>query len=295
MAAAFAELDYRVPVGETFAARIAAAQLGDTALARLRGPALVARRTAEHAARDGEPKTAMIWQLAGTSIARQGSREAVFGRGQVLFVDLATPYEVTCTTPFSQIVANVPTGALGGGHSDLDAVTLRPLAADRLVAPWTAYLRALAAEVAHLDPAGTRAHRATLLHVLDALVTAARPPRDGRRSTGAVDPQRVVETIDARCDDPAFSADRLAEELHLSRRTLFRVLEGEGANFRGLLLRARLRRAVELLRRGWPPTIDQVAAAAGFSSTSHFHAVFQKHVGCTPARFRAGYADPGRG
>jgi AraC-like DNA-binding protein len=52
-----------------------------------------------------------------------------------------------------------------------------------------------------------------------------------------------------------------------------------------LLLRARLRRAVELLRATRAP-VTEIALEVGFADLSNFINSFRRQVGCSPLRFR---------
>jgi len=78
----------------------------------------------------------------------------------------------------------------------------------------------------------------------------------------------------------------LARQLQLS--------EGRGSHvvrqccresFRTLLLQKRLKVAMELLRQSGL-TVSEVASASGFESVAHFHRLFRRRVGHTPAEHR---------
>jgi AraC-like DNA-binding protein len=59
-----------------------------------------------------------------------------------------------------------------------------------------------------------------------------------------------------------------------------------GVSVHQYLLRVRLDAALERLRRG-EASLSRLAADLGFSSHSHFTAVFRKHFGIAPAEWRA--------
>lgn len=78
----------------------------------------------------------------------------------------------------------------------------------------------------------------------------------------------------------------LAQQLHLSKRQLARVLEKHyGMTFRQKLLGARMDRAAWLLRNT-QTSVSSVAEAVGYSSESTFFQVFRRHFGITPRQYR---------
>lgn len=86
------------------------------------------------------------------------------------------------------------------------------------------------------------------------------------------------------------SLERVAEQLHMSARTLNRRLLDEGTSHRALLEQVReelARRYLADARMG----IREVAFLLGFSEPSAFHRAFKRWTGTTPAAFR----ESGRG
>jgi AraC family transcriptional regulator len=88
---------------------------------------------------------------------------------------------------------------------------------------------------------------------------------------------RLAERLTIHC----LAATIPMSPFHFARS--FRVSTGRPPH--RYLLERRLVRAQELLgRKAWPVAV--VAQATGFRSASHFTALFRKHVGETPARYR---------
>lgn len=77
--------------------------------------------------------------------------------------------------------------------------------------------------------------------------------------------------------------EQVAEQLHMSVRTLSRHLDKAGWRWRDLISECRLNRAEVLLKRG--VSIKMAAAQAGFSSTSSFSHAFNRRRGLSPGRF----------
>jgi AraC-like DNA-binding protein len=87
----------------------------------------------------------------------------------------------------------------------------------------------------------------------------------------------------------AHSAEGIAEQLHMSTRTLHRQLKEEGASLQQLKDEVRCERAKDLLHRSGKP-VKQVAAAVGFGNEKSFIRAFRDWTGTTPAAWRSDYA-----
>lgn len=78
----------------------------------------------------------------------------------------------------------------------------------------------------------------------------------------------------------------LAKKLCLSEsRASHVVRECCGRNFRELLIQKRLGVAMELLRQSGMGVLE-VAMASGFEDVAHFHRLFRRRIGTTPAKYR---------
>jgi AraC-like DNA-binding protein len=86
--------------------------------------------------------------------------------------------------------------------------------------------------------------------------------------------------------EESLTLTRLAGRLHVSRFYLCRLFRRHtGHTLSELVSRARLQRACELLA---DPAlrVTEAAFAAGFGSIPHFNAVFKRHLGVAPTRYR---------
>ena len=97
--------------------------------------------------------------------------------------------------------------------------------------------------------------------------------------------QRIRQIL---AEDPGqiFTAESLAERLHLSVRTLYRQLQEEGFSVQQLKDEARRDRAIELLTRTARP-IKQIALITGFKNEKSFSRAFRSWTGQTPMGFRS--------
>lgn len=86
--------------------------------------------------------------------------------------------------------------------------------------------------------------------------------------------------------DQSCTAESLADQLHVSIRTLHRQLREEGASLQDMKDEARRGKSIELLTRTKRP-IKQVALEVGFRSEKSFARAFKQWTGKTPKEYRA--------
>lgn len=86
----------------------------------------------------------------------------------------------------------------------------------------------------------------------------------------------------------------IAAKLHVTPQTLRRRLQEDQQGFQDLKDRVRRDVAVHLLRKS-RLSLDDVAAALGFSEVSTFHRAFRRWTGQTPGEYRQGGGEPGGG
>jgi len=79
--------------------------------------------------------------------------------------------------------------------------------------------------------------------------------------------------------------EQLADELHMTSRTLRRRLDAEGTRFRLLQEEVRLALAEELLAIGGL-TLEEIAERLGYGETSNFIHAFRRWKGMTPGQYR---------
>ena len=85
------------------------------------------------------------------------------------------------------------------------------------------------------------------------------------------------------------SLNIVAAHVHLSPAYLSRIFNKKtGSGLTEYLAQVRLKNAKQQLRLS-TATIDQIAAATGFNSSSYFSAIFKKNEGVTPSEYRANH------
>ncbi|WP_300443177.1 AraC family transcriptional regulator [Zoogloea sp.] len=103
----------------------------------------------------------------------------------------------------------------------------------------------------------------------------------------------LVEGVRRFLRDPASgaaTAERVAEHLHVSVRTLHRQLHEEGSSLQQIKDEARRDRAIELLNRS-QRSIKQISALVGFGNEKSFSRAFRSWTGVPPQTFRARKVD----
>ena len=99
--------------------------------------------------------------------------------------------------------------------------------------------------------------------------------------------RRVVEaTVEPLLATGDANIDRVANELGLSRQTLYRRLKSEGITFEQLLDDLRHRLAIKLVREQQMP-VKQAAWRLGFSDPAAFSRAFKRWTGTSPSYARA--------
>jgi signal transduction histidine kinase/ligand-binding sensor domain-containing protein/DNA-binding response OmpR family regulator len=97
---------------------------------------------------------------------------------------------------------------------------------------------------------------------------------------------RVYELLENHLSDPLLNVDWLADQLAMSRKTLYRKIHSlVQLNPHELIRQYRLRKAADLLRAGH--SASQTAYLAGFKTPSYFTMVFKEFYQKTPTEFVA--------
>ncbi|MEZ5643666.1 MAG: helix-turn-helix domain-containing protein [Burkholderiaceae bacterium] len=105
---------------------------------------------------------------------------------------------------------------------------------------------------------------------------------------------REQTTLLARLFTPAgqlLRLDDIADDMHVSLRTLHRMLVREGIDYSHLLDQDRLNRAIQMLRQG--ASSETISVAIGLSDARSFRRAFRRWTGLSPAEFRQQNRIPG--
>ncbi|MBC6997034.1 AraC family transcriptional regulator [Cytophaga sp. FL35] len=98
---------------------------------------------------------------------------------------------------------------------------------------------------------------------------------------------RIIQLMEKNLSDDSYWVDNLAQDMHVSRSTLFRKLKSlTGMSPQEFMRTQRLDKAVNLLEQG-PLRISDVAYQVGFSDPNYFSKCFRKCFGTSPSSFVA--------
>ncbi len=99
--------------------------------------------------------------------------------------------------------------------------------------------------------------------------------------------EKILGYIQDHFTEQRFSLGQLAEEFHLSKSYVTRLIKQEtGSSFSELLTRMRIDRAVSLLVQSPDMKLVEIAERTGFASQHYFSRVFKEKIGFSPADYR---------
>ncbi len=123
------------------------------------------------------------------------------------------------------------------------------------------------------------------LYTLRQLNLAEKPPAISQTPSEKERTEMIDNFFEHHMADRAGS-EKLADQLHLSRRQLARVLqEYYGMGFQQKLIHTRMDHAAWLLR-STDKKVSEVAGAVGYTSEAAFYQVFRHHFSMTPQQYR---------
>ncbi|UGT53514.1 AraC family transcriptional regulator [Nocardia asteroides] len=271
---------------ERFGGRIAATEFDGLLVTSVQAAAQTVRRTPRLIGTATDRYILASIYAGGRGIMHQDGRSAHVEAGSMVFYDSARPYVWEIDEEFDKVVVQVPIAALEAVGAPVgripSAIALGP---DHPAAAVGAYFRGLA-RVQRTDPEVAEelaTHGVGMMASALSLAAGSLP-----RGTGADDltRARIIAFMRRRFADADLTVDAVAHRFAISRRTLYRLFEGEESPARRLLT-MRLEHACHLLRDGGM-RIEEVAAAAGFTAERQFYRVFRAEFGMAPGEFRAG-------
>lgn len=247
-----------------------------TAFIMTRGPALVAR----------SPDQLLIYlELEGSCDNDWAGRRGRVEAGDVQIVDYARPFHSVTTDYVNLILVlardSVPAALLALEPHGL--VFRRGSGAARLIG---AAMQELYAQASTLTVSETEA----AIEGIVALTTAQARARLARDEADHVKSRRkaALDYIDAHLANAQLGPGEIADAVHLSRASLYRLLAAEGG-IRAVLLQRRLDQALRLLLAddGDEYPLTEVARRCGFGGSSQFSRAFRARFGLPPRQYRA--------
>lgn len=122
------------------------------------------------------------------------------------------------------------------------------------------------------------------IHTFEDYLTLARIPHCEGVSA------RVIDALHQRVGRTELSIEQIASDLHLTKRTLQRRLQGQNTNFAQLCDDLRFHYAIKYLIDD-NMSVDLVSRALDFSDRTSFTNAFKRWTGLSPSTFRKLFRD----
>ncbi len=284
----FVQLSATPTTSRQFCGRITSTTYPAFEMSTVRAGGQRVRRTRQLIARASEEYILASIQTRGRGRIEQGGRVAVLEPGSMAFYDSTAPYVLHFDNAFEQIVVQMPREAMlsasGAGRRSGQATAV-PLQRDGVAGMIGSFFRSLGvAEQTDAEGATVMSSHAGAL-MASALSLACGQLPDGA-AIGALQRERVLTYLRLGCTDPALDVDTIARGCHLSKRTLFRLFQGDQSSVSQTLRQIRVERAERMLREQPNRPVAAIGPACGFGSDGQFHRAFRDVTGSTPAAYR---------
>ncbi len=259
----------------------------DFTLSTLAGGNQEFRRTKTHVASAAEEYLLASIQVSGQARLTQDGRSVLLRPGQMTFLDTSLPSLWNDSMSYEQVLVRVPTRLLRlqPGLADLRIPTATAIEPESPAGVVATYFRELA-RIRARSPAQADILATSALDLLGSAVLLAADSRPIDTPADALSREHVLVYLRKRCTDPELTFDEVAAACHISRRTLFRLFDGDGATLGATLRGLRVDYARKLLAYNSNHPPSAVAFASGFASERQFYRVFQRETGMTPGEYR---------
>lgn len=244
--------------------------------------------------RDSHDYFYLVLQLTGGALMEQGGSQCLLQPGDLTLLDSAQPSNFHFSGAFSstteQISLVIPRYRLQGDGGARLALNRRIASGSRI----GQIAKTMALAFFQESAATAREGDEAFAPIMDALISLLRgaladsaQPRAERP-----DPQQALFDKASRCIQaslamPELTPQMLAQELNISKRTLYRLFAQRGLSVSRFILNKRLDNCARQLQS---PThtrcISSVAYGWGFNDVSHFSRAFKSRFGVSPRDFR---------
>jgi AraC-like DNA-binding protein len=250
------------------------------------------RSVPSHVGRAPEPKmtderVVLHLQRRGISRHRQESREADLRPGDLTLCSANHPYSLDLATAHELLVVEFPRALI---ESRVDALDDRFL--DRIpgAAPGARLLHDFLVSLwrqgdhGDADPEWQSGVSAVFADLV-ALTVNGSHGSDEAAPGGALR-NKVIALVEARLGDPDLRTVTIADELHVSARTVQNVFAAMGTTPSSYMLDLRLKRAAQVLAANPELSVTSVAFDFGFNDSAYFARCFGRQFGAPPRAWR---------
>jgi AraC-like DNA-binding protein len=277
-----------------------AGAVGPLALSRLDVAAHTIRRTRSLAAQTNGDRYKLSLLLGGQALVVQDGREAALRPGDFALYDCSRPYTIESRAGFRMLVCMLPRTVLGLEPERVARMTATRIAGDDGIA-W-----ALAPFLERLADLAIRAelpqaHHGVVESVVDLVESLCTSAIGG--VTAHPFPSRAELLLRARAyaqahlADPSLAPGDVAAAVHVSKRYLHKLFEGDDSTVSGWIRQRRLdgcsRDLADSACRN--ETVGSIGMRWGLTNPAHLSRLFREAYGVSPSEFRAGRLNPDDG
>ncbi|MES1975178.1 MAG: helix-turn-helix domain-containing protein [Pseudomonadota bacterium] len=234
-----------------------------------------------------EERVVLHLQRRGTSRHHQGGREADLHPGDFALCSANHPYAIDLMTAHELLVVEFPRTLIAERVRGLDdrfacrvsgASPSGRLFHDFLLSLWHQ------GDQSDADPDWQNGVSSIFADLVALAVNGLDVARDV--APGATLRSKVLALVEARLGDPELRTATIAEELHISDRTVQNLFAAMGTTPSAHILERRLTRGAEMLTGKPESSITEVAFDLGFNDSAYFARCFRQQFGTTPRAWR---------
>lgn len=237
---------------------------------------------------DSEQRFSVLVQLGGATTARQHHRSCCIHPDDICFLDQNAPFELEVNVASSQLmILQMPRSALLNRNPWLKQRTAEALDPRD---PGTRLLRGMLLNLMALTPLLDSEQQTSALTAIQHLLAAPRLAARPNLPDASWRVRMALSYIESSLDDPALTAEVVAQQQSVSRRRLDDLLSASiGMSVTRRIWVRRLEQARTDLAdpRHALRTVTQIAFGAGFADAAHFTKAFKHRYGCTPSQWRS--------
>jgi AraC family transcriptional regulator, positive regulator of tynA and feaB len=221
----------------------------------------------------------ILLSLGGAIVFGQHGESTRVNRGDLILIADNSEYTTEFNSPAHFVVCRLPLAAVG-------ELIFRPERYSQCVLDGlkgiNAILRAILSEAGELEIINTTEQAQIYRAIVDLLATCLRQHRGGRGSTLDDPLVRSKRHMLKHLYDPDLDAQRVADAVGISVRTLYRRFSDEGTTFMRWLMMQRIEESYKALADGCCRDVTDAALSFGFRDLSHFSRLFSRRFKRSP-------------
>ena len=288
----FYELECRYTDPDRCHTRARAARFKDSLVSMVDTTPAMFSRTRGASSRSDTGTFKIMWQVTGKSSIQQGGREALLVPGTWAVYDSTRPYSVNVLDTDSRfVVLFLPQSEAYAWGPAIPRLLGTALSGKGTAEVALSAIGRLLDDQFSLDSMGQMVVQDSVVSLMAAAMRQTENTDASARSRVA-NPRKLEQIREFILDhiaEPDLSAERIAQEFSMSRRSLYYLFDRMGQTPHAYILGLRLEAARKSLadEREGNKTITQLAYEFGFSDAAHLSRAFHEKFGVSPSGWRA--------